>query len=112
MKSVFGDLNIDSDKALLLSLILLLSEEKADELLIMALIYMLTWNKREEEFIVPIAVYQIRRKKSIVLAAFFVKNKIFLPLLPKYLPKILYLSGNQCQKKGGESTARAKEIKI
>lgn len=42
MKSIFGDLNIDSDKALLLSLILLLSEEKADELLIMALIYMLT----------------------------------------------------------------------
>ncbi len=42
MKSVFGDLNIDSDKALLLSLILLLSEEKVDELLIMALIYMLT----------------------------------------------------------------------
>lgn len=41
MKSVFGDLNIDSDKALLLSLILLLSEEKADELLIMALIYMI-----------------------------------------------------------------------
>ena len=42
IKSVFGDLNIDSDKALLLSLILLLSEENADELLIMALIYMLT----------------------------------------------------------------------
>lgn len=42
LKSVFGELNIDSDKALLLSLILLLSEEKADELLIMALIYMLT----------------------------------------------------------------------
>ena len=42
IKSVSGDLNIDSDKALLLSLILLLSEEKADELLIMALIYMLT----------------------------------------------------------------------
>ncbi len=42
IKNVFGDLNIDSDKALLLSLILLLSEEKADELLIMALIYMLT----------------------------------------------------------------------
>ncbi|MBQ7115284.1 MAG: hypothetical protein IJN94_02580 [Clostridia bacterium] len=42
IKSVFGDLNIDSDKALLLSLILLLSEEKADELLLMALIYMLT----------------------------------------------------------------------
>ena len=42
IKSLFGDLNLDSDKALLLSLILLLSEEKADELLIMALIYMLT----------------------------------------------------------------------
>lgn len=42
IKSIFGDLNIDSDKALLLSLILLLSEEKADELLIMALIYILT----------------------------------------------------------------------
>lgn len=42
MKNIFGDLNMDSDKALLLSLILLLSEEKADELLIMALIYMLT----------------------------------------------------------------------
>lgn len=42
LKSVFGELNIDSDKALLLSLILLLSEEKADELLVMALIYMLT----------------------------------------------------------------------
>ncbi len=38
----FGDLNIDEDKALLLALILLLSEEGADELLIMALIYMLT----------------------------------------------------------------------
>ena len=42
IKNIFGDLNIDSDKALLLSLILLLSEEKADELLVMALIYMLT----------------------------------------------------------------------
>lgn len=42
IRNIFGDLNIDSDKALLLSLILLLSEEKADELLIMALIYMLT----------------------------------------------------------------------
>lgn len=41
MKSVFGDLNIDSDKALILSLILLLSEEKADEMLIMALLYIL-----------------------------------------------------------------------
>ena len=42
----FGDglknLNIDSDKALLLSLVMLLSEENADELLIMALLYMLT----------------------------------------------------------------------
>lgn len=38
----FGDLNIDEDKALILALILLLSEEGADELLIMALIYMLT----------------------------------------------------------------------
>lgn len=41
-KSGLGDINIDSDKALLLSLIMLLSEEKADELLIMALIYMLS----------------------------------------------------------------------
>ena len=41
LKMGFGDINIDSDKALLLSLIMLLSEEKADELLIMALIYML-----------------------------------------------------------------------
>jgi hypothetical protein len=38
----FGDLSIDEDKALILALILLLSEEGADELLIMALIYMLT----------------------------------------------------------------------
>lgn len=37
-----GDFNMDEDKALLLSLIMLLSEEKGDELLIMALIYMLT----------------------------------------------------------------------
>ena len=37
-----GNINIDSDKALLLSLIMLLSEEGADELLIMALLYMLT----------------------------------------------------------------------
>lgn len=41
-QGLLSDLNIDSDKALLLSLILLLSEEKADELLIMALVYMLT----------------------------------------------------------------------
>ena len=39
---LFGDFNMDEDKALLLSLIMLLSEEKGDELLIMALIYMLT----------------------------------------------------------------------
>lgn len=36
-----GDVEIDSDKALLLSLILLLSEEGADELLLAALVYML-----------------------------------------------------------------------
>lgn len=41
-ENTFGDLNIDEDKALLLALIMLLSEEKGDELLIMALIYMLT----------------------------------------------------------------------
>lgn len=41
-ESPFGELNIDEDKALILALILLLSEEGADELLIMALIYMLT----------------------------------------------------------------------
>ena len=40
--SAMTDINMDSDKALLLSLIMLLSEENADELLIMALIYMLT----------------------------------------------------------------------
>ncbi len=42
LKNSFGDINIDSDKALLLSLVMLFSEEKADELLIMALLYMLT----------------------------------------------------------------------
>lgn len=41
-ENTFADLTIDEDKALLLSLIMLLSEEKGDELLIMALIYMLT----------------------------------------------------------------------
>lgn len=35
-------LNLDSDSALLLSLVMLLAEEKADETLIMALLYMLT----------------------------------------------------------------------
>ena len=39
---VFGEFNMDEDKTLLLALIMLLSEEKGDELLIMALIYMLT----------------------------------------------------------------------
>ncbi len=41
-ENTFADLNIDADKTLLLALIMLLSEEKGDELLIMALIYMLT----------------------------------------------------------------------
>ncbi len=42
LKSTLGELNIDSDKAILLSLILLLSEEEADETLLLALLYMLT----------------------------------------------------------------------
>lgn len=42
MKNVLGDIKIDEDKALLLSLILLLSEENADETLILALLYMLS----------------------------------------------------------------------
>lgn len=42
MKSILGDIKIDEDKALLLSLILLLSEENADETLILALLYMLS----------------------------------------------------------------------
>lgn len=42
MKSVLGDVKIDEDKALILSLILLLSEENADETLILALLYMLS----------------------------------------------------------------------
>lgn len=41
-KDSFGDFEMDSDTALLLSLVMLLSEEKADETLIMALLYMLT----------------------------------------------------------------------
>lgn len=36
-----SDIEIDSDKALLLSLILLLAEEQADEMLLAALVYML-----------------------------------------------------------------------
>ncbi len=42
LKKILGDINADSDKALILSLILLLSEEGADEMLIMALLYILT----------------------------------------------------------------------
>ncbi|MGN0526353.1 MAG: hypothetical protein ACI4IF_02880 [Acutalibacteraceae bacterium] len=42
LKNIFQNLNIDNDKALILSLILLLTEEHADEMLIMALTYMLT----------------------------------------------------------------------
>lgn len=42
ISSALGDTQIDSDKALLLSLILLLSQENADEMLILALIYMMT----------------------------------------------------------------------
>lgn len=41
IKNVLSDLNIDSDRALLLSLILLLAEEKSDEVLIIALLYMM-----------------------------------------------------------------------
>lgn len=41
-KKILGDISSDSDKALILSLILLLSEEGADEMLIMALLYILT----------------------------------------------------------------------
>lgn len=40
-KSILGDFNLDEDKALILSLVLLLSEEKADEMLILALLYIL-----------------------------------------------------------------------
>ena len=42
VKSVLGDIKIDEDKALLLSLVLLVSEENADETLILALLYMLS----------------------------------------------------------------------
>lgn len=41
-KNILGDFALDSDKALILSLILLLTEEKADEMLILALLYILT----------------------------------------------------------------------
>jgi flagellar motor switch protein FliG len=42
LKNIFNDLNMDSDKALILSLVLLLTEEKADEMLILALLYILS----------------------------------------------------------------------
>ena len=42
VNGILGDVKIDEDKALLLSLVLLLSEEKADETLILALLYMLS----------------------------------------------------------------------
>ncbi|MBO5856824.1 MAG: hypothetical protein J6Q87_01090 [Clostridia bacterium] len=42
LKNILNDLNIDSDKALILSLILLLTEEKADEMLILSLLYILS----------------------------------------------------------------------
>lgn len=42
VKNILNDLNSDSDKALILSLILLLTEEKSDEMLILALLYILS----------------------------------------------------------------------
>ena len=42
IKNIFGDFDLDSDKALILSLILLLTEEKADEMLILSLLYILS----------------------------------------------------------------------
>ncbi len=42
LKNLLGDFSLDSDKALILSLIMLLTEEKADEMLILALLYLLT----------------------------------------------------------------------
>ncbi len=42
LKNILNDLSMDSDKALILSLVMLLTEEKADEMLILALLYMLT----------------------------------------------------------------------
>lgn len=41
IKNVLSDLNIDKDRSLLLSLILLLAEEQSDEFLIIALLYMM-----------------------------------------------------------------------
>ena len=42
LKNILNELNMDSDKALILSLVLLLTEEKADEMLILALLYILS----------------------------------------------------------------------
>lgn len=42
LKGIISDIKFDEDKALLLSLVLLLSEENADETLILALLYMLS----------------------------------------------------------------------
>lgn len=42
LNNILNDLNMDSDKALILSLVLLLTEEKADELLVLALLYILS----------------------------------------------------------------------
>ena len=42
LKNILNDLNMDSDKALILSLVLLLTEEKADVMLILALLYILS----------------------------------------------------------------------
>jgi len=42
LRNIFGDFDLDSDKALILSLILLLTEEKADEMLILSLLYILS----------------------------------------------------------------------
>ena len=45
LKNILNDLSMDSDKALILSLVMLLTEEKADEMLILALLYILSWKK-------------------------------------------------------------------
>ena len=42
LSNILNDFNMDSDKALILSLVLLLSEEKADEMLVLALLYILS----------------------------------------------------------------------
>lgn len=42
LKKFFGDFSMDNDKALILSLVLLLTEEKADEMLILSLLYILS----------------------------------------------------------------------